>query len=224
MTIKGIIFDFNGTLLPDSPMHQKAWFDIAQLLLKKPLTINIYNKHVHGRTNKAILTYLLGHTPSQTELEDIQEQKEEYYRQICLKTPDEFKLAQGSVSFIEKVKNLGIPITIATGSYKKNVDFYIDKLNLKQWFDPELIVYDNNLLKSKPAPDMYLQAAKNINIEPKNCLIFEDSIAGVKSAKLANIGRIITVDPNLCIDEITALGGVYKTTNGFNNIDIDVLQ
>ena len=78
-------------------------------------------------------------------------------------------------------------------SEKINVYFYIEAFNLEKWFDLDKIVYSNGKIPGKPAPDIYLIAAKNIKVEPKECVVFEDAISGIKAAEAAGIGKIIAV-------------------------------
>ena len=78
-------------------------------------------------------------------------------------------------------------------SNKNNVDFFVEQFKLDKWFDLEKIVYDNGKIKGKPAPDIYLQAAKNLGLNPKDCIVIEDAISGIQAAHAAGIGRIIAI-------------------------------
>jgi HAD superfamily hydrolase (TIGR01509 family) len=223
MKPQGVIFDFNGTLLLDSPLHEQAWLNMAAQLFNRNLTLSEYHNHIHGRTNKAIIGYLLQREPSVIELHQFQEAKENYYRQLCIAQGPDFKLAPGVEPFLDALKALQIPITIATGSYWGNVVFYLQHLNLIKWFDPELIVFDDMVRPGKPAPDVFVQAAHNIKLHPAQCVVFEDSLSGVKAAKAANIGRIITVEPTLLHADLALIGGVFLATNGFGNINLQTI-
>lgn len=220
MKYKAIIFDFNGTLLLDSPWHEQAWLKMAEAFTGKPLSLADYHAHIHGRTNKAILTYLLGREPNLVELNEMSERKESFYRQICLQKGEEFTLAPGVESFLNAVKNNNIPCTIATGSYWGNVKFFIEHLNLDKWFDTSLFVYDDNSFPGKPAPDVFAKAVANLNVCASDCVVIEDSLAGVKAAHNAGIGKVITVEPNLSIKDIELAGGAALITQGFEQLDI----
>ena len=78
-------------------------------------------------------------------------------------------------------------------SDKDNVDFFIEVFNLEKWFDLEQIVYDNGNIPGKPAPDIYLKAAENIGLAPKDCIVVEDALSGIKAAENAGIGNIIAI-------------------------------
>ncbi|MBI9068878.1 MAG: HAD family phosphatase [Salinivirgaceae bacterium] len=218
MTYKGIIFDLNGTMLLDSHLHEIAWFEIAKALREKPLTIEEFQINGHGRTNAAIIAYLCGTPPDQVTIDDIIERKEGLYREMCLQSKANFKLADGVAEFLNQVKELNIARTIATGSYIKNVNFYFDHLNLGSWFNMKDIVFDDGLFPGKPEPFPYLRAAEQLGLHPKECVVFEDSYSGITSAIKAEIGRIITVEPELDASKVKAIGKVYKMVNGFNGL------
>ncbi|MGO3610939.1 MAG: HAD family hydrolase, partial [Enterococcus sp.] len=87
------------------------------------------------------------------------------------------------------------PMTIASASPKVNMDFYWETFALGKWFDPEKIVYHNGTFPGKPAPDIFLIAAKKIELAPADCLVIEDSYSGLQAAQRARIGTIVAIDP-----------------------------
>lgn len=211
MKSKGIIFDFNGTLFWDSQKHYDAWYEMSKKLRGTPFSDDEMIHHMFGRTNENILTYALGRKPSKEEVEKYSVEKELIYLEMCKKDEKNTKLADGVEDFLDYLCKNNIPHTIATMSEKMNVDFYIDVFKLEKWFDIDKIVYSDGKIPGKPAPDIYLTAAKNIEVEPKNCTVFEDAISGIRAAEAAGIGRIIAVaskeSPDLykkidCVKEI----------------------
>jgi beta-phosphoglucomutase len=77
---------------------------------------------------------------------------------------------------------------ISLGSASKNAKIILERVNLKKYFDA--IVDGNDVSKAKPDPEVFLIAAKLLNMKPKNCIVFEDSVAGVEAANLANMVSI----------------------------------
>ena len=223
MKLKGIVFDFNGTLFLDSEIHQNTWFEIANELRDTPLTLEEYQEAGHGKTNDVFISYLLGERPSDEKLNEIIERKEARYRQLCMDNPKDFKLAPGSIEFLNQVKKAGIKRTVATGAYERNVDFYFEHFSLSEWFDRSLVVFDDGLYPGKPEPYPYIRAAEKLGLTPESCIVFEDSMSGIQSATLAGIGRVIAVEPSLDSEKLKALGGVHKITNGFENLDLHEL-
>lgn len=89
-----------------------------------------------------------------------------------------------------------IPHTIATGSEKTNVDFFIKIFHLDKWFDVDKIVYDDYKIAGKPDPAIYLKALDILNLDPAQTLVFEDSYSGIRAANSAHIGRLVAINDN----------------------------
>ncbi len=193
MKEKGIIFDFNGTLFWDSQKHYDAWIETSRKLRGTPFDDYEMVHHMFGRKNSEIIAYAIGRTPSKEEAEKIALEKELIYLDMCKADKENTKLANGVEDFLDYICKNEIPHTIATMSEKINVDFYIDVFNLKKWFDLDNIVYSDGTIPGKPAPDIYEIAAKKINVPPKDCIVFEDALSGINSAKSAGVKRIIAV-------------------------------
>lgn len=221
--MEGVIFDFNGTMFLDSPLHERAWIEMAAKLRSQPLGVEEFYANLQGRTNLQIITYLLGREPSPAELTDITEEKELLYRTRCSAPDGLHTLAPGVEDFLNLLKPTGIPFTIATGSYKPNVDFYFSHLGLAKWFNINNVIYDDGTYPGKPYPDIFLKAAAKIGVEPSKCLVFEDSYAGIKSAVTAGIGRIVTVEHTLNPQKVKQIGDVYAMKDGFIGIGLDIL-
>jgi beta-phosphoglucomutase len=146
MKFKGIIFDFNGVLLWDSHLHVQAWQQFALKLRGYEFDNNELSIHVHGRTNSHILSYLTGRVLQNQELNELIQMKETVYRSLCLSQGKLFALSPGATDLLNFLVKSNIPRTIATASEKTNLDFFITHLSLKQWFDINLIVYDDGEL------------------------------------------------------------------------------
>ncbi len=193
MTYKGIIFDFNGTLYWDSAKHKQAWKEFSKIIRGTEFSDEEMVHHMFGRTNEEIIEYAIGRKPAPEMVEKYGQEKEALYRQRALNDSENFHLAKGAVEFLDFLKKREIPRTIATMSDKVNVDFYFENFDLAKWFDIDKVVYADGIVPSKPAPDIYQIAAKNLGLEPKECIVVEDAISGIKSASSAGIGKIIAI-------------------------------
>lgn len=216
--IKGIIFDFNGTLFWDSEMHQQAWRGYSAKLRGYPFSDEEMQTHMFGRTNEDIITYAIGKKPDKKLVETLAAEKEAYYRNMCLNDPEHFILAPGVVEFLDYLKQNNIPMTIATMSEKCNVDFYIKEFKLAKWFDISKIVYSDGTIPGKPAPDIFQIAAKNLGLPPKECIVFEDAISGIEAAKRADIGEIIAITSMEKPEYYQSMDCVSKIIPDFKNI------
>jgi HAD superfamily hydrolase (TIGR01509 family) len=193
--LKGAIFDFNGTLIDDSEFHDRAWNEISMQLRGRPFTEDEIRINIYGKNNRAIVEYLSAGVPDADSTGTLAVKKENIYRGLCLANPERFRLVPGARDFLDRLKSMDIPMAIATASGLDNVEFYIKHLGLERWFSTGRIVYDNSSFQGKPAPDFYLEASKRLGLSPRECVVFEDSQAGLKSAQNAGIGMIVALVP-----------------------------
>ena len=215
--MRGIIFDFNGTMFFDSDKHEKAWKEYIQKLAGREVSEVELKERVHGRNNSDILEYFSGRKLTEKEVDEMGEEKESIYRKLCLEDKDNFKLVNGVEDLLDYLKENKIPFTIATASGRKNLEFYFEKLNLCKWFDFEKVVYNDGTIKGKPNPDIYLKAAKTINVEPKNCIVIEDAKSGIEAAERAGIGKIIAMASTSEPEYFNDIKSVSKVITDFVN-------
>lgn len=223
MRYNGIIFDFNGVLLWDSPLHERAWQSMALALRGTPLSQRDLLERVHGVNNRHILEYLCGKPLSAETIARLSNRKEAAYRQACLAQGDQFALSPGAVPLLNWLADHDIPRTIATASEKDNVAFFIAQLRLDTWFEPGAIVYDDGALAGKPAPDMYLAAARAIGVDPAACVVVEDAATGIAAARAAGIGRIYALGPPERHAYLAARPGVYRAVTHLGELAPDRL-
>lgn len=219
MTFDGIIFDFNGVLLWDSPWQEAAWQAFAaEIRPERPFTPDEMAIHVHGRPNRHTIEFLLGRALSADELAACVQRKEALYRAICLRHPDQFRLSPGAESLLDCLVARAIPHTIATASGRGNLDFFIHHLQLARWFDLAQIVYDDGRLPGKPAPDVYLEAARRLGLPPARCVVVEDAVSGLQAAAAAGIGHLIALGPPTAQAKLAALPGVQTVVESLAQV------
>ena len=191
MIFKGFIFDFNGTLLWDTPLHNLAWDQFLQNH-QISLTDQEKNEKIHGKNNRDIFRGLLEREISEEELAKFIDEKESIYRQMII--DQQLQLASGATELFDQLKNKKIAFTIATASGIENVSFYFERYQLSRWFDFGQVVYDDGTLRGKPNPDFFEKAMQKLNLKPEECVVFEDSYAGIKAAENARAGKIVIVN------------------------------
>lgn len=193
--MKGIIFDFNGTMFQDSHLHEQAWFYMVKKYSPKDISDEDIFINIHGRTNNEILTYFISENLTPEEIDQMSFEKEAYYRELCLQNKEGLKLTDGLVDVLNKLKRSKTPITIATATVKENVEFYFEVFELNRWFDFNKVTFDDGSFPGKPEPDIFLIAAKKLGLSPTECLVIEDAFSGLTAAKRAGIGKVIAIDP-----------------------------
>lgn len=217
MIKKGVIFDFNGTLLWDTHLQNLAW-DYFFSLHNIQLTDEEKHQRIQGKQNRDIMMDLFDNNLTEEEIYRYTLEKEYEYQRLCLEL-DDYSLAEGTIELFEKLKERNVPFVIATSSGIENVEFYIRTLNLNNWFRNEDIIYDDGSVRGKPSPDLFLKALKVMEIEGKDAVIFEDSIAGVKAAEAADAGRIVIVNSNH--GDYTEFDDKYPIIKSFYDVDLD---
>ncbi|MBI3258371.1 MAG: HAD family phosphatase, partial [Ignavibacteriae bacterium] len=177
--------------------------------------------HVHGKTNKRILEYLLKRPIIAEELKTLSLQKESLYQSLCLQNAEEFQLSPGANDFLDFLVANNIPHTIATASQKGNLDFFIKHLKLDRWFDISKIVYDDGRFSSKL--EMFIQAAENLHLSPEQCIVIEDSQSGIIAALGAKIGKIVGLGPKEVHECLLGLQGISEAITSLSQIEKEKL-
>jgi len=222
--MKGIIFDFNGTLYWDSHLHYEAWREYSKILRGYEFSDEEMRDKMFGHTNKDIIEYAIGKTPSVEMVEKYGKEKEALYRKRCKLNPEEFKLAPGAIELLDYLKEKNIPRTIATMSEWDNVEFYIKEFHLEKWFDLDKIVYSDGTIPGKPAPDIFQIAAKKINLAPSECVVVEDAVAGIKAAESFGAGKIIAIASIEPIEFYEQMPSVHKIIKNFYEFDTSIFK
>lgn len=177
--IKGVIFDLDGVLVSTDEMHYQAWKRLAQELHITGFTRED-NRRQRGVSRMASLEIVLekaDRTYSEEEKIELAERKNGYYLEL-LEEMDESSVLENVKDVLEKLKNRGL--LLAVGSASKNAPVILEKTGLMPYFDKISCGLDTT--KSKPDPEVFLVAAKKLGLPPEECLVVEDSAAGIEAA------------------------------------------
>lgn len=177
-TIQGLLFDLDGVIVDTAKFHFLAWRKMANTL---GFDFNEHqNEQLKGISRKESIARILawgGITLPQADVEKYMTLKNKWYLEsINTLTPKD--VLPGADIFIRESKAQGYKIGL--GSASKNARPILDKLQLTFLFDA--IIDGNEVTASKPNPDVFLKGAEALNLAPKNCLVFEDAIAGIEAA------------------------------------------
>ena len=182
----GFIFDLDGVIVDTAKYHYLAWKKLANELGFE-FTIE-QNELFKGVSRKRCLEILL-------EIGDIKATQEQFDTWMVEKNEDylayiekmnESEILPDVPKILKFLKERNVPI--ALGSASKNAKPILEKVKLLPYFD--FIVDGNNVTKAKPDPEVFLIAAKSMNIAPENCIVFEDAVAGIEAANNAKMTSI----------------------------------
>jgi HAD superfamily hydrolase (TIGR01509 family) len=170
----GVIFDMDGVIVNSNPAHEKA---IKTFCSKheKDVSDSFLNQNVYGRPNKEWIPDIFDDI-SEDELKELSEEKENLFRDIF--SPKDHAV-ECIHEFLDKLAEQDIPIDLATSAPQKNVHYILSQLSIEDHFST--VLGPDDIENGKPDPEIYLKAAKALGKQPENCVVFEDSIAGVKS-------------------------------------------
>lgn len=216
--ITALIFDFNGTLLFDTEAHSHAWREFLQEQTGRVITDDEMREKVQGRPNPEILRHFFGEL-TEEEILAYSEQKEGKYRELCLRENGWFCLVPGVEEMFDRLREEKIPFTIATSSGWDNVSFYFEQLGLDRWFTPKTLIFADGKMAGKPAPDIYLWAMKLLGKKPEECAVFEDSLAGIASARNAGAGKIVGIDSDWSREQLLQTEGVTEVLSDFCDVE-----
>ena len=215
--MQSFIFDFNGTLFQDTPIHLRSW-QIFMARYGIEITEDTFYKYMCGPPNGEILRRFMGERLSQAEIDSLAEKKELVYREIVTGDPSLQHLTPGAPEMLDMLSERGIPFAIATGSIKSNCDFYVDVLHIDRWFDYDHIFYAEANLPGKPDPAIYREAIRKLRFDVNDATVVEDAMPGIQSATGAGIRSIIAIDTTLgpaAFEGIPEVKAVIHDFHGF---------
>lgn len=183
MSIKAVIFDLDGVIVSTDYYHYRAWKKISDeegIYFDREI-----NERLRGVSRMESLEIILekaNRVYSQEEKNSFAERKNSLYRNLLEElTPSD--ILPGVMKVLETLKKNYIKIAI--GSSSKNTEFILSKIGLHEYFDA--ISDGTQIENSKPDPEVFLLAAKKLDIEPENCLVVEDADAGVEAGLAGNM-------------------------------------
>lgn len=212
MTTIGTIFDMDGVIVHSNPAHEETIKEFCEIHNRNVSDAFLRN-NIFGRTNKEWIPELFGDITDE-KLAAYADEKEAMFR-------DRFNpssaMIDGIVSFLEQLRDKSIPCVLATSAPGENADYILDALNIRSHFSA--ILDSSHVEKGKPEPDVYLKAAKSLNLHPSKCIVFEDSLAGVEAGRRAG-AHVVGITSTHTPEE---LGDCIATYENFREIDLDVL-
>ena len=182
--IKAILFDLDGVLVSTDEYHYRSWLKLSN---EEGFEFfdHEFNHQFRGvaRTECVeILTRASGRSYTPEQKKEIADRKNRYFAEsLSSVTPEE--LLPGALAALKELKKRGIKIAAASNS--RNAKPIIKQVGIEQYLDA--IVDGHEIENSKPDPEVFLLAAKNVGVEPGNCIVVEDAIAGLEAAKRAGM-------------------------------------
>lgn len=212
MKYDALIFDMDGTLIHNMPIHNLVWQDT---LSEAGVQIELeeFNRTTTGKKNSEILRMLLGDHLNETEISHWAERKEALYRE---RFADKREPLPGLLHILDQAKELQIPMAVATAAPPANISFILDGLNLRRYF--KVVVGGDDVQQGKPDPEIFLKAAKALEVEPTRSLVFEDALSGVEAARRADMDAVL-ICTTIDAEEVAGMNHVIAALPDFTYFD-----
>jgi beta-phosphoglucomutase len=209
-----VIFDMDGVIIDNHHFHMQAWEKFCQ---KYDILLNNeeFKENVTGRTVADAIRYIFNNKVSEEELKKYSEEKEALYRELY---EAHIKPVKGLAAFLEQLAANNIPRAIATSAPAVNVAYVLKHVHISRYFDT--IIDSTHIKYGKPNPEIYLKAAQTINMPPEKCVVFEDSISGVRAARNAGM-KVVGLTTTHQREELTE---VDLVKNNFEELTIEEIK
>ena len=181
-----VLFDMDGVICHTNPHHAKAFeafFDSYNI----PYTEKEFEEHMYGKHNSHIMTYLFKRPINGEELLSLENEKEQLFRDIY---KDKVETIPHFKSFLADLKANNFLTAVCTSAPRANMDLIIDALEIRTQMQALLASEDVKL--HKPHPEVYLNAASRLGIDPSHCVVFEDSFSGITAGLNAGM-KVVAV-------------------------------
>lgn len=212
MQLQGAIFDLDGVIVNTVPLHFKAWQKMFTEYGRE-FSFADYKDKVDGIPRlsgaRAILTDL-----SDQELAQAGAKKQDYFLKFLQK--EGIQVYESTLGLIKVLKQNHIKVAVISSS--KNCLLILKKIGIDNLF--EVIITGHDVKKGKPAPDVFLLAARQLAIAPANCLVFEDAVLGIEAAKRGNF-KCVGIDR---YQDPSRLTGADLIVNDLSEVTLERLK
>ena len=173
---RAVIWDMDGVIVDTAAFHLKAWQEVFK---KRGVKFSEADfKKSFGQRNDAIIRNALGSELAHKELVSISAAKEASFRK---KIAGKIKPLPGVIKLINALKERDFKMALASSAPVQNIRLLLTTLDIYRYF--RVIVSDKDVAEGKPSPQAFLLATQRLGVEPENCIVIEDAVAGVEAAK-----------------------------------------
>ncbi len=196
--LKGAIFDMDGTLFDTEKLYRQAWLDVAEefgLEKNYELPVAISGTSL-GEESYQIINRFYPDVDAKKYLERVWEMVDDWREK-------KLELMAGVEDILKFFQDKGISMAVASSAPVEVIEQNLSRKNLHEYF--KVLVGGDEVSNGKPAPDIFLLAAKKLNLAPEGCYIFEDSLNGIRAAAASGGAAIMIPDTVQPTDEIKKL-------------------
>ncbi len=217
MPLEAVIFDFDGVILDTSDQLFQGYKQVFDRFNVK-YTEDHFNEVYGLKTKEHFRKILLDNNIdlSDNELNSMVEERDKYYRELC---SSNLAPLPGVKELLMNLSNNKVKIGLATSTSRGNVDFFLPRLGIADFFSE--ILAGTEVTRGKPNPEIYLKTCKKLDVKPVNCVGIEDTEIGISALKNANMKSIVVTLTNRKHYDFSNADLVVKT---LEEIDINVIK
>ncbi len=178
---RAVILDIDGTIVDNMHLHAEA-FGVFAGRHGLPALTSDDRARLDGRRNSEIFPILFGREVAREEWQAYEREKEGLYREL---SKGRLLPMKGLQALIDRLRQERIPMALATSAPRLNVEHTLAELALTDAFP--IIVRGDEVARGKPAPDVFIEAARRLGIDAADCLVFEDAPMGIEAAQAAGM-------------------------------------
>lgn len=180
--MKAVIFDLDGTLVLSAQLHYRA-YQQAIGVKRFSVSYKIFKTKYYGCGARYIVAHFLEKNETDKVVTSYAKKKQKQFGNLL--RIHQLRTVTGVRQILKKLTVKNISLAIASAAQKKSIIAMLQKTRLEKYFP--VVISGEDVPRTKPAPDIFLLAAKKLGLSPKDCLVFEDSSEGVTAAKKAGM-------------------------------------
>jgi len=179
------LFDLNGTMIDDMHYHLDVWYNVLVNQLGAKLSREEVKMQMYGKNDELLDRVFGAGRFTSEEMARISHTKEVEYQTLYR---PHLQLLPGLPELLNEAKNKNIKMAIGSAAIPFNIDFVLDTLEIRHYFEAIVSAYDVTV--SKPHPEVFLKGAQLLNAEPSSCIVFEDAPKGIEAAHRAGMKAV----------------------------------
>jgi HAD superfamily hydrolase (TIGR01509 family) len=212
-----VIFDMDGVLVDSNPYHLRKWADFLDEH-QIPYNPDDLPNQILGQRNDTAFRFFFGSQLSDGDILRLSEELEERFRQVFR---PHAKPLPGLAVLVAELQRAEVPMAVASSAMAKNVEFIVEVLGFRSYF--RCLVAGDEVTHPKPHPEIYLQTAERLGIDPACCVTFEDSFVGVESAKGAGM-KCVAIASTFPLEELRERTRADLIVRSFEDVTLDTLR
>lgn len=211
--LEAVIWDMDGVIADTAQYHFRAWQD-AFRRRGVNFTEEDFRRNF-GQRNDTIIHNTLGQNLPPDEVDKIADEKEANYRR---RVASNARALPGAIELMQALRRRGIKMAIASSAPMGNIRLVAGSLGILDCF--QAIVWGREVTEGKPSPQGFLLAAKKLGVEPRNCVVIEDAIAGVAAAKRAGMKCVAVTNTH----PVQSLKEADQVVDSLEKVNVGILE